>query len=127
MISSIDKAFAFQEKALALRGYRQQVLASNIANADTPNYKAMDIDFASACIRHRCHGGVEWPGRLQAIWMARVRRAAGVSRCIAPPFSQHRWQYGRYQHRAGAVLREFTAVHVHAAIHQRQIQSSMLA
>ncbi len=48
MINSIDRAFAFQEKVLALRGYRQQVLASNIANADTPNYKAMDIDFASA-------------------------------------------------------------------------------
>ncbi len=48
MTSSIDKAFAFQEKALSLRGYRQQVLASNIANADTPNYKAMDINFASA-------------------------------------------------------------------------------
>lgn len=48
MTNSIDKAFAFQEKVLALRGYRQQVLASNIANADTPNYKAMDINFAAA-------------------------------------------------------------------------------
>jgi flagellar basal-body rod protein FlgB len=48
MSSSIDRAFAFNEKALALRGYRQQVIASNIANADTPNYKAMDVDFASA-------------------------------------------------------------------------------
>lgn len=48
MINSIDKAFAFQEKVLALRGHRQQMLASNIANADTPNYKAMDIDFAAA-------------------------------------------------------------------------------
>ena len=33
---------------MAMRGYRQQLLASNIANADTPNYKAMDIDFAKA-------------------------------------------------------------------------------
>lgn len=60
MISSIDKAFAFQEKALTLRGYRQQVLASNIANADTPNYKAMDIDFASAMRQVQgAMGGVE--------------------------------------------------------------------
>lgn len=29
-----------------MRSYRQQLLASNIANADTPNYKAKDIDFA---------------------------------------------------------------------------------
>lgn len=48
MASRIDEAFAFQEKALNLRAYRQQVLASNIANADTPNYKSRDFDFASA-------------------------------------------------------------------------------
>lgn len=48
MFNNIDKALAFNAKALALRGYRQQVLASNIANADTPNYKAQDIDFARA-------------------------------------------------------------------------------
>lgn len=38
----------FQARALTLRSYRQQLLASNIANGDTPNYKAVDIDFASA-------------------------------------------------------------------------------
>lgn len=48
MFNSIDKALAFDSKMLSLRGYRQQILASNIANADTPNYKAMDIDFAKA-------------------------------------------------------------------------------
>ena len=47
-MNNIDNAFGFQEKVLAMRGYRQQLLASNIANADTPNYKAMDIDFAKA-------------------------------------------------------------------------------
>ncbi|HJW26024.1 MAG TPA: flagellar basal body rod protein FlgB [Rhodocyclaceae bacterium] len=35
-------------KAIDLRAYRQQVLASNIANADTPNYKARDFDFKTA-------------------------------------------------------------------------------
>lgn len=34
--------------ALHLRDQRQEVLASNIANADTPNYKARDFDFAAA-------------------------------------------------------------------------------
>jgi flagellar basal-body rod protein FlgB len=47
-MNNIDHAFAFQEKVLAVRGYRQQLLASNIANADTPNYKAVDIDFAKS-------------------------------------------------------------------------------
>ena len=34
--------------ALALREQRLQILAANIANADTPNYQAQDLDFASA-------------------------------------------------------------------------------
>lgn len=48
MASKIDNALRFQQQALGLRAQRQQVLASNIANADTPHYKARDIDFASA-------------------------------------------------------------------------------
>ena len=46
MINGINNEFKFMQDALNLRAYRQQVLASNIANADTPNYKARDIDFA---------------------------------------------------------------------------------
>lgn len=48
MTSKIDDALQFQQTALKLRAARQELLASNIANADTPNYKAKDIDFASA-------------------------------------------------------------------------------
>ncbi|EJM95443.1 flagellar basal body rod protein FlgB [Herbaspirillum sp. YR522] len=46
MVSKLDDYFRFNEMALNLRAQRQQVLASNIANADTPNYKARDINFA---------------------------------------------------------------------------------
>lgn len=35
-------------RALSLRAERHQVLASNVANADTPNYKARDFDFRAA-------------------------------------------------------------------------------
>jgi flagellar basal-body rod protein FlgB len=48
MIGKLDDYLRFQETALSLRAKRQEVLASNIANADTPNYKARDIDFTSA-------------------------------------------------------------------------------
>jgi flagellar basal-body rod protein FlgB len=48
MIGKLDEALRFHETALSLRAQRQQLLASNIANADTPNYKAKDIDFNSA-------------------------------------------------------------------------------
>ena len=48
MIGKIDQYLSFNETALSLRAQRQELLASNIANADTPNYKARDIDFSSA-------------------------------------------------------------------------------
>ncbi len=48
MISRLDEEFSFYQKALNLRSERQQILASNIVNADTPNYKARDFDFAAA-------------------------------------------------------------------------------
>ena len=48
MIGKLNEYMGFNEAALSLRAQRQQLLASNIANADTPNYKARDIDFASA-------------------------------------------------------------------------------
>jgi flagellar basal-body rod protein FlgB len=40
-----DNLFGIHEQALHLRAYRSQVLASNLANADTPGYKARDFDF----------------------------------------------------------------------------------
>ena len=47
MITTLDDAFRFHEVALNLRAHLQQVLASNIANADTPTYKARDFDFVA--------------------------------------------------------------------------------
>ena len=41
----IDKAFSLSEKTLSVRAQRMEVLSRNIANADTPHYKAQDIDF----------------------------------------------------------------------------------
>jgi flagellar basal-body rod protein FlgB len=48
MLDRLDKDFAFNKEALDVRAYRQEVLSSNIANADTPNYKARDINFSSS-------------------------------------------------------------------------------
>ena len=42
-----DNIFGIHEQALILHGQRIGVLATNMANADTPNYKARDIDFAA--------------------------------------------------------------------------------
>ncbi len=48
MAISIDQAFNVQATAMQARSRRAGVLAANIANADTPGYKARDIDFKSA-------------------------------------------------------------------------------
>ena len=42
---SFERAFSVHDDALIMRARRSSILASNIANADTPNYKARDIDF----------------------------------------------------------------------------------
>ena len=48
MTNKLDDHMNFHASALSVRGQRQQLLASNIANADTPNYKARDINFRAA-------------------------------------------------------------------------------
>jgi flagellar basal-body rod protein FlgB len=48
MIDRLTNALDFNAQALLLRAERTRVLASNIANADTPNYKARDFDFSGA-------------------------------------------------------------------------------
>jgi len=48
MIDRLEQDLSSIRNALGARGYRQELLASNIANADTPHYKARDIDFKTA-------------------------------------------------------------------------------
>ncbi len=55
----LDKSVGIHADALRLRAYRSNILASNIANADTPGYKARDIDFKSILSRQVTPTGVE--------------------------------------------------------------------
>ncbi|HEC59774.1 hypothetical protein LCGC14_0650000 [marine sediment metagenome] len=48
MAINFDTALGIHADALRIRAQRTELLASNMANADTPNYKARDIDFRSA-------------------------------------------------------------------------------
>lgn len=45
MLDKLDVMIGFHRQALNLREQRQQILAANIANSDTPNYQARDFDF----------------------------------------------------------------------------------
>ena len=48
MANSIDNFLGVHAQALTLESRRTQLLAANIANVDTPNYKARDLDFKAA-------------------------------------------------------------------------------
>lgn len=71
MIGKLDEALRFQETALSLRAQRQQLLASNIANADTPNYKARDVDFNSA-LKNALSNGTSAPSELATTAKAHI-------------------------------------------------------
>lgn len=43
-----ESIFGIHEQALHVRTQRAEILANNLANADTPNFKAQDIDFRKA-------------------------------------------------------------------------------
>ncbi len=45
---SLDTYLGVQQDALKVQSKRMEVLAKNLANVDTPNYKAQDIDFKTA-------------------------------------------------------------------------------
>jgi len=51
MLNRLTDTLDFQAQALVLRSERQRLIASNIANADTPGYVARDMDFAQALRR----------------------------------------------------------------------------
>lgn len=48
MANPINQLFGIHAQALSLRAARSEVIATNLANSDTPHYKARDIDFKSA-------------------------------------------------------------------------------
>lgn len=45
MAINFDNALGIHQQALVLREKRGELLAANLANADTPDYKARDLDF----------------------------------------------------------------------------------
>jgi flagellar basal-body rod protein FlgB len=78
-MDAIQGMLDFQAEALRLRGERQRVLASNIANADTPGYKARDFDFGKA-LAEATSGAGPAPGSLNATDPKHLgSKGAGVS------------------------------------------------
>ena len=57
MAISFDKAFGIHQYTIGARSARAEVLSANIANADTPGYKAKDLDFSAAL--QQAQSGIE--------------------------------------------------------------------
>ena len=74
-MEGLDKLLQFQSEALKLRSYRQELLSANIANSDTPNYKAVDFEFAQA---------------LKSATQARAATSASSNGAALPPELKYR-------------------------------------
>jgi flagellar basal-body rod protein FlgB len=69
----LDDVFGIHEEALRVRARRSEVLASNLANADTPGYKARDFDF-QAMLRKE----IQNPVRLASTHAGHIRNDQGI-------------------------------------------------
>src|SRR5690606_10222623 len=78
MTDRIGEDLRFFQTAINLRQQRQEVLAANIANADTPNYKARDFDFGSA-LKDAMGEGMRLPDTQLALTSARHIPAKAVT------------------------------------------------
>lgn len=82
MIDKLSEGFSFRQEALNLRQERQKVLAANIANADTPQYKARDFDFskelAQAMESGRSKGGLNLTTTSEGHLPGKAKGSSGV-------------------------------------------------
>lgn len=76
MIHRLTDSLNFQAEALVLRSERQRLIASNIANADTPGYVARDMDFATAL--RQATGQAASAGAMAATAAGHLPGAAGA-------------------------------------------------
>ena len=77
MLNRLTDSLDFHGQALTLRSERQRLIASNIANADTPGYVARDINFAQAL--HAATGGGAPASQLAASRPGHITSPAGTA------------------------------------------------
>lgn len=66
MFAQMTDSLDFHSKALVVRAERQRVIASNIANADTPGYIARDVNFREAMAAAAGSSGLPTPARMSS-------------------------------------------------------------
>lgn len=95
MTSPIDTGLEFYRQVLALRAYRQEILSADIANASTPGFKAVDLDFSAALDAATTRKlGADAPSTPKRIWLVDSSRHLGDIANAAPDPAG---QYVKYQ------------------------------
>ncbi|GAB3630444.1 flagellar basal-body rod protein FlgB [Pandoraea terrae] len=86
-MDKLDAALRFSQQALSMRAYRQEIISSNIANADTPGYKSRDVDFNSALTQAVERGTQLAQASESSVSLARTssRHISGRGVTTAPP------------------------------------------
>jgi len=85
MAATIDTGLEFYRQVLALRAYRQEILSADIANASTPGFKAVDLDFASALNNATSRRPAsETPANSRRIWLVDDPRQMAGAGTAAP-------------------------------------------
>jgi flagellar basal-body rod protein FlgB len=101
LVPEFDPLF-FSEAALRMRGYRQQILSSNMANVDTPGYKSRDVLFSQA-LREQLEGTAYSNALPLAATSGRHYRIGGslpgapalLYRLCSPHLMETRWMWKR--------------------------------
>ena len=69
MAATIDTGLEFYRQVLSLRAYRQEILSADIANASTPGFKAVDLDFAEALNSATGRRPTDAPASPKRVWL----------------------------------------------------------
>ena len=88
MRTSLDTYLGIHPLALKLASQRSELLAANIANVDTPNYKARDIDFKSALAAASAKAGAQTPAGTGSLRPTSAAAANGANAVAAPDNSE---------------------------------------
>ncbi|MGH7092678.1 MAG: flagellar basal body rod protein FlgB [Stellaceae bacterium] len=90
----LDTGLDFYRQVLAVRGYRQEVLAADIANASTPGFKAVDVDFAAALKQAGADDSSGAPARLWLVDDPRQMQPSGAAAGDSPAAEAVKYQAG---------------------------------
>jgi flagellar basal-body rod protein FlgB len=102
MAATIDTSLEFYRQVLALRAYRQEILSADIANASTPGFKAVDLDFAEALNAATSRrSSTDVPANPKRVWLVDEARQMGSAAVGEPDTAA---QYVKYQTGAEVTL-----------------------